>query len=32
MDIKTIKKAFEIIIETVFRYDNDISFSDGKTH
>lgn len=31
MDLETIKKAFEIIIETVFRYDSDIAVSDGKT-
>jgi pyroglutamyl-peptidase len=31
MDLETIKKAFEIIIETIFRYDSDIAISDGKT-
>lgn len=31
-NLSTIIKAFEVIIETTFKYDKDIKFSDGKIH
>lgn len=31
-ELSTIVKAFEVLIETTFKYDKDIKFSDGKIH